>query len=114
MAPDKSSRAAGNSDRISASRRRPPWYLIYFILAAFDLLTVSVSLSLNRRLIRVFSESVRVNQEWSERRNRLSKLGELASEVNAPGNDVFDSQNVPTESARMNVALKKFNAAIAA
>jgi PAS domain S-box-containing protein len=93
---------------------RPRWHLLYFVLAAFDLLTIGVSLSLNHRLMKVHTESVRVNQEWSDRRGLLSELGRLAAAVNAPGNDVFDSHDVPAESGRMRAALVEFDAALAA
>jgi PAS domain S-box-containing protein len=98
----------------AAANSRPRWHLLYFVLAAFDLLTIGVSLSLNHRLMKAHTESLRVNQEWSERRNRLSELGQLAAAVNAPGNDVFDSRDVPAESARMRAALVQFDTALAA
>jgi len=84
------------------------------VLAAFDLLTICISLSLNHSLMGIHTQSVRINQEWSDRRGLLSELGQLAAEVNAPGNDVFDSHDVPTESARMVAALVRFDAAMAA
>src|SRR6185295_14010525 len=55
-----------------------------------------------------------INQEWSDRRGLLSELGPLAADVNAPGNDVFDSHDVPSESARMEAALLRFHAAMGA
>src|SRR5258705_6918054 len=96
------------------AKRRPRWHLLYFVLAAFDLLTIGLSLGLNRRLMKVHTESVRANQEWSDRRGQLSELGQLAAAVNAPGNDVFDSHDVPAESARMRAALVQFETEMAA
>jgi signal transduction histidine kinase/CheY-like chemotaxis protein/HPt (histidine-containing phosphotransfer) domain-containing protein len=88
------------------------WHWLYFILAAFDLLTIAVSLGLNRRMLGIYTESVRVNQEWARRLTQYSALAPLASEVNAPGNDVFDSRDVPGEGTRLEGALKEFNEAL--
>ena len=81
---------------------------IYYLLAAFDVLTVSASLYLNHRIMEIYLRSVEVNQEWAARMAEYSDLGRLAADVNAPGNDVFDSHDVPLESARMQGALRAF------
>jgi predicted signal transduction protein with EAL and GGDEF domain len=51
--------------------------------------------------------------EWARRIAQYSELGELAALVNAPGNDVFDSHDVPAERARMRSALAAFDLALA-
>src|SRR5688572_26087971 len=84
-----------------ASKRRPRWHLLYFVLAAFDLLTIGVSMQLNHRLMGIYTQSVQMNESWADRMRRYSELGQSASEANAPGNDVFDSRDVKTESARL-------------
>ena len=81
---------------------------IYYLLAAFDVLTVSASLYLNHRIMRIYLRSVEANQEWAGRMAEYADLGRLAAHVNAPGNDVFDSHDVPLESARMQRALRAF------
>ena len=91
---------------------QPKWYLLYFVLALFDLMTVCTTLYLNHRVMIIYADSVQVNHEWAEQLNRFDELGQLASNVNAPGNNVFDSHNVPVESAQMDVALEQFNAAV--
>ena len=85
------------------------WHHLYYLLAAFDLLTISFSLYLNHRLMDIHDDSVKVNQEWATRLNQFSDLAQLGGEVNAPGNDVFDSQNVEVESAQARKALIRFN-----
>jgi len=45
-----------------STTKRKRWYLLYFALAAFDLLAVSLGLVLNHRLVGLFKESVQVNQ----------------------------------------------------
>jgi two-component system sensor histidine kinase/response regulator len=99
--------------RKGSSPPRPKWHLLYFLLAAFDLITVSSSLYLSHRFGGIYGESVRINEEWAARLNRYSALGELASAANAPGNDVFDTKDVPAESARLQKALIAFKEQLA-
>ena len=93
-----------------AGRGAPRWHLVYLALAAFDLLTVLISLSLSHNLMSMYTHSVQVNTEWAQRVSAIGHLGDLAQAVNAPGNDVFDSKDVPTERTRRDVALSAFDA----
>ena len=111
VGPDLS--GTGSTSSQGGGVARPTWYRLYFALAAFDLLTVSFSLYLSHRLRAVHDQSVRVNQEWSQRLNRFSDVAQVGGEVNAPGNDVFDSRDVPGESARLRAALDRFNQKLA-
>jgi PAS domain S-box-containing protein len=88
--------------------RKPKWHLIYYILAVFYLVTISGSLWLNRSIMGVYTSSVDVNKELAEIQGHFIDLGRLASAVNAPGNDVFDSGDVDAELARRNQALERF------
>ena len=91
--------ASPHAARASASRvRRPRWHLIFFLLAGFDLLTVLLGLYLSHRITTIYGESVSVNQQWAERLGRYDELRRLAAAVNAPGNNVFDTRDVSTES----------------
>lgn len=92
--------------------RSPRWPLLYFALAGFDLLTIGISLSINHRLVNIYRSSVEVNQEWAVGLDRYSLLAQLATEVNAPGNDVFDTHDVPGEARRMSLAQKRFDQAL--
>ena len=87
----------------------PKWHRVYYLLAAFDVLIVLFSLFLNYQILHIYSESARVNHQWTERRNRVDDLAKLASAVNAPGNNVFDSLDVEDEQLRMVQALELFN-----
>ncbi len=87
----------------------PKWHRVYYLLAAFDVFIVLFSLFLNYQILQIYSQSAQLNHQWTERRNRMDELGKLASAVNAPGNDVFDSQDVEAEQLRMIKALEVFN-----
>src|SRR3954468_21158002 len=87
-------------------RTRPPrWRYVYFLLAAFDLVTVSGGLYLNHRIMAIYQRSAEGNRICAERVRASSHLGELAGDVDAPGNDVFDTHDVQKEFVRMGVAV---------
>src|SRR5919202_2782939 len=87
---------------------RPKWHHLYYLLAAFDLFTVVLSLVLNHQTRGVFARSIEVNQVWSQRLANYSELGQLAAAVDAPGNDIFDSLDLDTETARFQDALQSY------
>jgi PAS domain S-box-containing protein len=87
----------------------PLWHRIYYLLAAFDVLVVLLSLFLSHQILNIYHHSVEVNQKWVEQRNQVAELGTLAGAVNAPGNDIFASYNVKGERARTAVALRAFD-----
>src|SRR5215468_2062997 len=96
--------------RPESRERRPKWHLLYYVLAALVTLTVCCSLYLNHSIRQIYEESVAVNQEWAVRHSHLIELAQLAQDVNAPGNDVFDSHDSDKERARRDQALSKFEA----
>ena len=94
----------------AVQRTRPPkWRYVYFLLAAFDLVTVSAGLYLNHRIMGIYLQSVEVNRIWAERVAAYSHLGELAGDVDAPGNDVFDTRDVRQEFIKMRTAVNAFD-----
>jgi signal transduction histidine kinase/ActR/RegA family two-component response regulator len=112
----QSSIAAAAPQLSTAKRKpaRPAWLNLYFALAAFDLLTVCISLFLNHQIMDIYRVSVDVNQRWANRLVAYDEMRALAGEVNAPGNDVFDSRDVDSESARMLRARLNFDAKLRA
>ena len=87
----------------------PRWHLVYLALAAFDLLTVMISLSLSHNVMATYSRSVEVNTEWAGRVSEISHLGDYAQAANAPGNDVFDTRDVSAQRALRDLAIDTFN-----
>lgn len=70
------------------------WPVLYVLLALFNVLTVVSGLRLSHRQTDLFADSVAENKAWNQRLLAYSRLGQLASAVNAPGNDIFDDENV--------------------
>jgi signal transduction histidine kinase len=88
---------------------QPRWHLLYFVLAGFDLVTISISLYVNHRIVAVYTHSVLGNQEWDRRRGLYEKVGEWANRVNLPANNLFESGDVAGESARHRQSLDEFD-----
>ena len=42
------------------------WHRVYYLLAAFDVLTVSMSLWVNTRIMAIYRASIEVGQAWDE------------------------------------------------
>ncbi len=80
------------------------WQYVYYMLAAFDLITVSSGLYLNHQIMDIYAQSVEVNHQWAGRLETYSDLGQLLSALNAPGNDIFDSHDVGLESKKLESA----------
>ena len=89
-------------------QKQPKWHLIYYALAAFDLLAVGSSLYLNHEIMGIYRGSVEANQVWAGRVSALTELNGLAQKTNAPGNDVFDTRLVAKEMSTRNAALANF------
>jgi HPt (histidine-containing phosphotransfer) domain-containing protein len=79
---------------------------LYTLLAAFNLASVLAGVLLCHNLVASYQRSVEVNREWAGRADQVSALSRTATDANAPGNDVFESHDVPAERAR----LKRFTA----
>jgi signal transduction histidine kinase/CheY-like chemotaxis protein len=88
------------------------WAMIYFVLAGFDLLTITGSLSLSHMGMLEFERSVEENRVWEDRLSELTILSREAQLVNAPGNDVFDSYDVQAARATRDSALVSFEHAL--
>jgi signal transduction histidine kinase len=82
--------------------------LIYFALAAFDLVTIGLTLLLSDHIMGLYQESVARSAAWSARVGELVELAQYAQEANAPGNDVFDSHDVALERARRGEGLADY------
>lgn len=85
------------------------WKLLYFCLALLDLIAVGTSLYVNHSLSIHFTNNVIVNELLAKHLSSMEQLQVLASDVNAPGNDIFESKDFKTEKSKHLVALKKYN-----
>ncbi len=93
---------------------RPRLHLVYYVLAGFDLIAVSLGLILIDRITSIYEQSVAANQVWADRQNDYSALGRLTAAVNAPGNDLFQTRDVDGEAGRLDRAVADFTAHLSA
>ena len=91
----------------------PTWYLWYFAVMAFTLVTLSASLALNYSQSSSFRNAVDAHAVSATLLSRIAEVRTLAIAVNAPGNDVFSSRDYVLESQRLDVAAASFRAAYA-
>ena len=85
------------------------WHLLYYVLATFNIATILLSVFLTQQVLSIYRTSVTENQAWAERASRIADLVDLAGVANAPGNDVFESGDIPLESKRLTQAMQNFD-----
>jgi hypothetical protein len=85
--------------------RRSRLYLTYVLLTVFNVLTVSFGMVFNQRLVEANSRSIADNYRWVARSHEYSQLSDLATALDAPGNEVFETRNTLAESAVLHGAL---------
>src|ERR1041385_911975 len=95
-----------------SSERRQRWHLLYYVLAAINVLTILGSLYLNHSVMGIYRHSVEVNEDWTKHLSDLMELGTLAQAAGAPGNEIFDSRDVGKETALRDAALAAFETRI--
>lgn len=96
----------GSEDLIK--QNQPKWHYVYYLLAGIDILTVVISLVMNHHLANEYKIVVESNQQWTALHEYVDAMSVLVSEINAPGNDIFDSKNVRFEKTRAKTAYLVF------
>lgn len=100
---------------VAGSRRpRLRWHVIYYLLAAFDILIVTGSLVLNAWVMDKYVHAVASNQEWGQLLADFAALEELVGEIDATGNDVFESHDAARELRRLQATQAAFRERLAA
>lgn len=90
------------------TRQRHQWHLMYYVLAAFNILTVGFTLRLNHQMQEAFSRSVEVSHSWDRRLRDYSELAVMAQAVQARCNDVFATRDVAKQQEAMRLAYANF------
>lgn len=100
-------------DKRIALPRRPlrwRWYHFYFLLALIDVLVIIATLYANHRTIRSFDDALGDVVASHERQSWISELRFAVIQLNAPGNDIFQSRDLPRERSRFIAARDRFQA----
>ncbi|MBX7169075.1 MAG: sensor histidine kinase [Pirellulales bacterium] len=93
----------------STAQRGPSLERVYYLLAAFDLLTVCVSLYVNQRVTTIYAESVRENQTWGTLQRQAAMLSSLAGEIDRPGNEVFHTFDLVDAKTQLRRAAREYH-----
>src|SRR5262245_22304762 len=80
--------------------RRLPWPVIYYLLAAFDILTVCAALYLNYRVTDLYVDAVASSQEWGQLLADDLALERLAAEIDAAADDAVQSRDTAAAARR--------------
>ncbi|HTS19712.1 MAG TPA: PAS domain S-box protein [Verrucomicrobiae bacterium] len=91
--------------------RRVPmkWHRVYFLLAAFDLFTVCLSLFLSHELVDLHASTVQGGMVWVSRLAQIDVLAKQAGIVATAGSDALSSNDVEAALARISPAVTQFN-----
>ena len=86
---------------------------LYILLAILNLVTIGGGVFLTHTSESHFKASVQSSERWVTRAAEYSQLLSLSRAVNTPGNDVFLTGDVATESRRAALASRQFEASLA-
>ena len=96
---------------LRAGPRRPT---AFYALMLASMAALCLGVYASHRAQSLFASSVEENQRWEACIQRLRALRDLAGEVNAPSNDIFESHDAEHEAAVMQDALARYRASAAA
>ena len=104
------------SEKASPQRRgfsQQKWRHVYYGLALFNLLAISISLGINHHLAGLYSDSLVINSLWLDRLEAVSKMGDTASTANVAGNDVFENNRIDHQEAIFIAEAEQFHLLLA-
>jgi signal transduction histidine kinase/CheY-like chemotaxis protein/HPt (histidine-containing phosphotransfer) domain-containing protein len=96
-------------DQEFQSGAHPRWPLVYFLLAAFDILIVLGSLTFNRMLVDMHADTLALDHAWAKRLASYAELRDIAGEVSAPASEVFFTRDFLGEKAKLRAARRSFD-----
>jgi two-component system cell cycle sensor histidine kinase/response regulator CckA len=109
-----SRQCCSNSNRHPERHAPVKWHHLYFLLAAFVVFTVLLSLFLNHRLVATHTRTVRVNLQWVARISQSESLATDAGAVSTACSDALNSNDVQTASLKIHAALSRFSETLGA
>lgn len=96
-----------------AAKEWPKIHLVYFFLAACDLMAVIGGLYLSHRQAGIFEASVESDRYWDTHLDEVWSLSRLIQASNSPPNDVFDTHDPVGENKKFEIAITAVNDKIA-
>ncbi len=90
------------------------WHFLYFALAAFVVAAICVSLLLSHKNLYQYKQAIEYTNNKIKILDLISEVSQSAQQVNAPGNDVFDSKNAAKEKENHTRAMVDYDKKITA
>jgi signal transduction histidine kinase len=90
------------------ARQRHQWHLMYYVLAAFNILTVGFTLWLNHQMQEAFARSVEVSSVWERRLAGYGDMISTAQAVQSRCNQVFLTRDPVPQRDAMRLAYNDF------
>jgi len=97
--------------QISRPSRRSQW--VYYLLAALNVATIGMGLSVTRMMSDRYQRSIEIDRLWSRHVRDFANLRDLAALVDAPGRDVFDDLDAENAASRTRNVEEIFNRKLA-
>ena len=91
---------------------RPRWHRVYYVLAAFDVFTVALSLVLTHKMVDSFTSSIAHNVGWVHVVDHAWNLSRLSAAIATPADELFEKGDLTAEISRIQAAVKEFDAEI--
>lgn len=88
----------------------PSWHLLYFVLAAFSVLTVTVTLGLNHQIMKLQDETLISNRACAQLARDLGNLEHEAAHLSRPAYRVFENEDYLVETQMLRRAQTRFKA----
>jgi diguanylate cyclase (GGDEF)-like protein len=87
---------------------------VYYLLALFDVATVTIGLVVTHLVVGTLSQTVQSHLDWSAIHTKVVELRAVAGRIIAPGNDVFATRDPNAEMHRFGDAIEAFAPAYSA
>ena len=92
-----------------ATTNGPQSQRIYYLLGAFNVLSVLVAVALNFFVVGMYEASVDSSRVWADRMARVTDVATTATEANGPGNEVFENRDVVGERAALAEIVERYD-----
>lgn len=84
------------------------WRYIYYSAVILNFLAICTSFLIIHNFVTTFNKALRENEFLAERILSIENLQEAASDINAPGNDIFESKDTQKERERLDNANQRY------
>lgn len=84
------------------------WYLLYFVLGGFAIMTICISLYSAHTNIKKYEQALEYVEEKIKIQTQITKISEALLEANAPGNDIFEVRDLQFQKKKFEEAHKNF------